>query len=38
MDEWEVRCPSCGVNVARRPPCPVCRRVPGCCDCYHEDD
>lgn len=35
-ERWECRCPACGVDVARVPPCPVCGNH--CCPCVHGEE
>ena len=35
-ERWECRCPDCGVDVARVPPCPVCGNR--CCPCMHGEE
>jgi hypothetical protein len=38
MIDLEVRCPECGVDVTRLPPCTRCGYAFGCCPCVHADD
>lgn len=33
-----MRCPDCGADADRLPPCRICGYVNGCCLCYHADD
>ena len=37
IDAFEVRCPECGTDVTRLPPCRICGYIHGCCPCYHAD-
>lgn len=37
-DGLEVRCPECGVEVSRLPPCRVCGYRWGCCPCVHAEE
>lgn len=38
MTALEVRCPECGTDTARLPPCRICGYRFGCCPCFHADD
>lgn len=38
MIDLEVRCPDCGVNATRLPPCTRCGYQYGCCPCVHADE